>query len=157
MTVWPSITAMTAAAADRFAERPAIADGDRCVTFAALDQDARTFAAALVAFGILPGDRVAIWTFNSYEWVVAFLGIARAGAVLVPINTRFKGAEAADILLRSRARVLVTVTDFLGTDYVSLLDASGVGLPDLGTISVARAPVPGRIHAGMGVLRTATG
>jgi HIP---CoA ligase len=156
MTVWPTIPAMSAAAADRFAARPAIADGDRCLTFAALDQDARTFAAALVALGIQPGDRVAIWTFNSYEWVVAFLGIVRAGAVLVPINTRFKGAEAGDILLRSRARVLVTVTDFLGTDYVSLLDASGVGLPDLGTIIVARGPVPARTHAWMDVLRTAT-
>ena len=45
-----------------------------------------------------------------------------AGAVLVPVNTRFKGVEAADILRRSRARVLVTVTDFLGTDYVAMLD-----------------------------------
>src|ERR1700674_5405136 len=100
MRVWPTIPAMSAAAADRFAERPAIADGDRCLTFAALDQDARTFAAALVAFGIQAGDRVAIWTFNSYEWVVAFLGIVRAGAVLVPINTRFKGEPG-----RSRSRV----------------------------------------------------
>jgi acyl-CoA synthetase (AMP-forming)/AMP-acid ligase II len=156
MTAWPSIPAMTAAAADRFADRPAIADGDRRLTFAALDQDARTFAAALVAFGIRPGDRVAVWTFNSYEWVVAFLGIVGAGAVLVPINTRFKGAEAADILLRSRARALVTVTDFLGTDYVSLLDASGVGLPDLATIIVARGPVPARAHAWADVLCRAT-
>ena len=69
------------------------------------------------------GDRVAIWCFNCAEWVVAVLGIFSAGAVLVPVNTRFKGAEAADILVRSRARVLVTVTDFLGTDYVAMLEA----------------------------------
>ena len=42
--------------------------------------------------------------------------------MLVPVNTRFKGAEAADILARSGAKVLVTVTDFLGTDYVAMLD-----------------------------------
>ena len=41
--------------------------------------------------------------------------------VLVPVNTRFKGPEAAEMLTRSGARVLVTVTDFLGTDYVSML------------------------------------
>ncbi len=44
---------------------------------------------------------------------------SQAGAVLVPVNTRFKGHEAADILARSGARLLVTVTDFLGTDYVA--------------------------------------
>ena len=47
------------------------------------------------------------------------------------MNTRFKGAEAADILARSGARVLVTVTDFLGTDYVAMLDDTGAELPDL--------------------------
>ena len=52
---------------------------------------------------------------------MAALGLFQAGAVLVPVNTRFKGAEAADILARSRARALVTVTDFLGTDYVAML------------------------------------
>src|ERR1700722_3977868 len=130
-SAWSSIPALTATAADHFGDRLAIADGDRQVTFAALDRDARTFAAALVASGIQSGDRVAIWAFNSYEWVVALLGLLRAGAVLVPINTRFKGAEAGDILLRSRARVLVTVTEFLGTDYVTMLDESGVDLPEL--------------------------
>ena len=62
---------------------------------------------------------------------------SQAGAVLVPINTRYKGAEAADILLRSRAKTLVTVTDFLGSDYVSMLKDTGVELPDLSTVVVA--------------------
>jgi acyl-CoA synthetase (AMP-forming)/AMP-acid ligase II len=155
-SAWSSVPALTAAAADRFGDRQAVADGDHDLSFASLDREARTFAAALVAFGIQPGDRVAIWAFNSWEWVVAVLGLLRAGAVLVPINTRFKGAEAADILLRSRARVLVTVTDFLGTDYVSLLDANGVALPDLETIVIARGPVPAGAHSWADVLRTAT-
>ena len=66
------------------------------------------------------------------------LGLFQAGAVLVPVNTRFKGAEAADILAPQRARVLVTVTDFLGTDYVAMLRGAGAELPDLETIVVAR-------------------
>ena len=47
-----------------------------------------------------PGDRVAIWAPNGYRWIVAALGLWEAGAVLVPVNTRFKGAEAAVILGR---------------------------------------------------------
>ena len=81
---------------------------------------------------------MSIWAFNSVEWIVAVLGLWQAGAVVVPINTRFKGAEAADLLSRAHVKALVTVTDFLGTDYVAMLRASDVKLPDLATIVVAR-------------------
>jgi acyl-CoA synthetase (AMP-forming)/AMP-acid ligase II len=74
--------------------------------------------------------------------VISLLGLLDAGAVLVPINTRFKGPEAADLLARSRAKVLVTVTDFLGTDYVAMLRKAETELPDLGVIVVARGPAP---------------
>jgi len=131
-----TIPAAAARAAERFGDRLAIVDGDTQLSYAELLEEARRFGAAVVTTGIEPGDRVAIWAFNSAEWVVALLGLSLAGAVLVPINTRWKGAEAADVLRRSRARVLVTVTDFLGTDYVSLLE--GEELPDLQTFVVAR-------------------
>ena len=52
--------------------------------------------------GSQPGDRVAIWAPNCHEWMIAFLGTMHAGATLIPINTRFKGLEAADILRRGR-------------------------------------------------------
>jgi acyl-CoA synthetase (AMP-forming)/AMP-acid ligase II len=64
----------------------------------------------------------------------------------VPVNTRWRGREAADILARSRARLLVTVTDFLGTDYTALLDSAGVELPDLRTVVVSRGAPTGRGH-----------
>jgi acyl-CoA synthetase (AMP-forming)/AMP-acid ligase II len=132
-----SIPAMAAAAAKRFGDRAAIVDGETRLSHAQLFDAARSFAAALVESGIRPGDRVAIWTFNSAEWVIAALGIFQSGATLVPINTRFKGVEAADILRRSRTRVLITVTDFLGNDYVAMLRGAGIGLPDLETVVVA--------------------
>ena len=137
-----TIPAVTAAAADRFGGQVAVEDGSIRLTYAELFDEARTFAAALAASGVEPGDRVAIWAFNSAEWVVAALGLWQAGAVLVPVNTRFKGGEAADLLARSRARALVTVTDFLGTDYVDMLRSTATELPDLETIIVARGPVP---------------
>jgi len=141
---WPSIPAMTAAAAERFGDGLAIVDGDTRLSYAGLVDAARTFGAALVASGVAPGDRVALWLFNSVEWVIALLGMYEAGAVLVPVSTRFKGAEAADILSRSRARVLVTVTDFLGLDYVAMLEATGTALPDLETMLVARDVAPAK-------------
>ena len=56
-----------------------------------------------MASGVAPGERVAVWAPNSAEWMLAALGALRAGAVLVPLNTRFKGAEAAYILRASGA------------------------------------------------------
>jgi acyl-CoA synthetase (AMP-forming)/AMP-acid ligase II len=137
-----SIPALAAEAAARFGDRLAIADGDTQLSYSELVEQARTFGAALVACGVKPGDRVAIWAFNSAEWVVALLGLTQAGAVLVPVNTRFKGVEAADLLRRSRARALVTVTGFLDTDYVAMLEATGIELPDLDTVIVARGAAP---------------
>jgi acyl-CoA synthetase (AMP-forming)/AMP-acid ligase II len=137
-----TIPAITSVAADRFGGGVAIEVGQTRLTYAELFEEARTFGAALVDSGIQPGDRVAIWAFNSAEWVVAFLGLSLAGAVLIPINTRFKGGEATELLSRSRARALVTVTDFLGTDYVEMLRASGAELPDLETVVVASGRPP---------------
>src|SRR4051812_31307240 len=134
-----SIPALLADSAQRFAEHVAIVDDARTLSYPQLLESSHEFAAALIASGIRRGDRVAIWSFNCAEWIVALFGILEAGAELVPINTRFKGVEAADILARSQARALVTVTDFLGTDYVEMLRSSGVDLPLLDTV-VAHGP-----------------
>jgi acyl-CoA synthetase (AMP-forming)/AMP-acid ligase II len=131
-----TIPAAAASAAERFGDRLGIVDGEARLSYSDLFDQGRRFGAALVESGVQPGDRVAIWAFNSAEWVVALLGLSMAGAVLVPINTRWKGAEAADVLRRSRARLLVTVTGFLDTDYVAMLE--GQDLPDLSTTVVMR-------------------
>ena len=135
-----TIPALVAAAARRHGDHLAIVDGDMRYTYAEIHRAALDFAAGLIATGIEPGDRVAIWAPNSVEWVVAYLGLSSAGAALVPINTRFKGIEAAEVLARSGARALVTVTDFLGTDYVAALRATDLDLPDLRTTIIAHGP-----------------
>jgi acyl-CoA synthetase (AMP-forming)/AMP-acid ligase II len=96
-------------------------------------------AAAVIAAGVQPGDRVAIWAPNCWEWIVALLGLQTAGAVLVPLNTRYKGTEAADILRRSNARLLFTVEGFLGNDYVTMLRGTDSPLPDLERIVLLRS------------------
>lgn len=95
-------------------------------------------AAAVMTAGIGPGDRVAVWAPNCWEWIVALVGLQSSGAVLVPLNTRYKGAEAADILERSNARLLFTVEGFLGNEYVSMLRATGAHLVDLEQIVLLR-------------------
>ena len=117
-------------------DRVAVDDGARRLTYRELGTRVHEVAAALVASGVQKGDVVSIWAPNSIEWIEAFLGLEHAGAVLAPINTRFKGREAADILARSGAKVLVTVDRFLDVEYVELLRASGVDLPALETIVV---------------------
>ena len=91
-----------------------------------------------------PGDRVAIWAPNTTEWVIAALAIYSAGAVLVPLNTRFKGAEAAYILDRADVRLLFTVTDFLATDYVELLRTADpvASLKEIVVLRGTPAPAP---------------
>ena len=152
-TTIPGLLATTVA---RHGDRPAVVDGDRRLSYAELAARARDFAGALVASGVEAGDRVALWAPNSPEWIVAVLGLSQAGAVLVPVNTRFKGVEAADILARSRARALVTVTDFLGTDYLALLEAAEAKLPELATVVVAQGPAPEDTEPWDGFLARAT-
>jgi HIP---CoA ligase len=153
---WPSIPAMVAAGPVRFGDGVAIRDGDVVLTRTELLERARRFGAALVASGVEPGDRVAIWAFNSAEWVVALLGTLDAGAVLVPVNTRFKGPEAAQVLERSGAKVLVTVTDFLGTDYVAMLAETDAAMPALTTIVAVRGKPTGRAQGWIDFLDRAT-
>src|SRR5207248_10261077 len=102
----------------------------------------RAAARAFIALGVQPGDRVAIWAPNTWEWVVALGGLHSAGAVLVPLNTRFKGQEGAYILRKSGAKVLLTVSDFLGTDYVAMLEPERANIPDLEHVVVIRGAAP---------------
>jgi HIP---CoA ligase len=136
-----TIPAALRSAADRFASDEAVVDGSRRVTFAELAAQAEAAARAFVHAGVQPGDRVAMWAPNSLPWIVASFGVSLAGAVLVPLNTRYKGDEAGHVLRTSGAKVLLTVTDFLDSDYLSLLDGVA-GLESLELRVVLSGPVP---------------
>jgi acyl-CoA synthetase (AMP-forming)/AMP-acid ligase II len=124
-------------AAARFARLEALVDGDTRLTFAELAKRVDEAARALVASGVRPGDRVAIWAPNLGEWPVTALAVHRIGAAVIPLNTRFKGNEAAYILNVAKARMLFTVTDFLDTDYVAMLRGADA-VPSLEEIVVLR-------------------
>ncbi|MFF8728060.1 FadD3 family acyl-CoA ligase [Streptomyces sp. NPDC015171] len=138
MTSWETIPELVWSAAGRYADAEAVVDGRTRVGYAELGARVERAAAACLACGVETGDRVAVWAPNSLDWIVAALGAVSAGAVLVPLNTRFKGAEAADVLRRSGARLLFVTGTFLGASYVAALRrAAGEGVPD------GRGPLPG--------------
>ncbi|MFI2760092.1 FadD3 family acyl-CoA ligase [Streptomyces echinatus] len=135
---WETIAELVRSAAGRYADAEAVVDGRTRITYAELGARIDRAAAACLACGVEAGDRVAVWAPNSLDWIVAALGAVTAGAVLVPLNTRFKGAEAADVLRRSGTRLLFVTGTFLGTSYVaSLRRAAGEGVPE------GRGPLPG--------------
>ncbi|WP_106972442.1 FadD3 family acyl-CoA ligase [Streptomyces yerevanensis] len=141
---WGSIPGLVRAAADRYGDAEAVVEGRTRISYAELGARVERAAAACVANGVQAGDRVAIWAPNSLDWIVSALGAVSAGAVLVPLNTRFKGAEAAYVLARSRARLLFVTGTFLGTSYVaSLRRAASEGPASEGP---GNGPLPGLPH-----------
>lgn len=143
MSLLPSIPTIPRALAQSVARYPnqtAIEEDAVRITYAELDGKVLAVTRALIAFGIAPGDRVAIWAPNCSEWIVVALGIHCVGAAVVPLNTRMKGIEAEDILARSGARVLFSVGDFLGSYFPDLLEGHApASLEKIIVIDSARA------------------
>ncbi|MCZ6807361.1 MAG: FadD3 family acyl-CoA ligase [Deltaproteobacteria bacterium] len=133
-----TIPDLVAQQAEMLGDAKAIVDSDATISFAGLAERVDEAARALIAMGIERGDRVAIWAPNMWEWVVAALAINTAGGVIVPVNTRYKGIEAAYLLEKSGAKALFTVTGFLDVDYVALLRNTGSELPELKDVVVLR-------------------
>ena len=127
-----TIPAVARAAAERLGGAIALIEGDCRWTFLDIYRDAGAVASAYLALGIGKGDVVAIWAPNRREWILAALGAHMAGAAITPLNTRLKGLEAADILRRSRAKLLVATEHFMGFDYPAMI--ASADLPDLRTI-----------------------
>ena len=114
---WQTIPEMVLSAADRFGDSEAVVDGPLRLTFTELTHRIRCAAGAFADWGIVKGDRVAVWAPNSAEWIVAAFGAMTAGAILVPVNTRFTAEEAADVVARSGARMVLVQQGFLERDF----------------------------------------
>jgi len=124
---------------DQAARRPqalAISDGDWHLSYGQLAKMVDVAAGVLAHMGLAHGHRFGIWAPNCAEWIICALAGQRLGAILVTLNTRYKGAEAADILRRAECKFLFTVKNFLGHDYPAMLQ--GHDLPDLAEIITIR-------------------
>ncbi|GAA2222073.1 FadD3 family acyl-CoA ligase [Streptomyces amakusaensis] len=129
-------------AAARYGEHTAVIEGRTRLSYAALGERVERAAAACMAAGVERGDRVAIWAPNTLDWIVSALGAVTAGAILVPVNTRFKAAEAADALRRGRVRLLFVTGPFLGVSYAAALRPERARLPELEQVVVLADDAP---------------
>ena len=118
------------------------------------------FAAGLLALGLEPGERVAIWSPNNAEWVVTQFATAKAGLILVNINPAYRLAELEYALNKVGLPALITATAFKTSDYVGMLNALAPELAERragsarGREAAVAAPRdPDRRHDGPGMLR----
>ncbi len=116
----------------KFPRRNAILDPSGItLTYQQLDKRVDQLARGLLELGVAKGDKVGLWMPNLPEWVITYYAVARIGAVVVPMNTRYKTHEVEYILDNSEATTLVAVGAFAGIDYVSMIGEIRGRLPNL--------------------------
>jgi fatty-acyl-CoA synthase len=119
---------MLAIGAQRAPSRPLFAiDGGESRTYAQVDRRANRIGNALLANGLRRGDRVAVWSDDCVEYLETYMGAARAGLVVVPINNRLTGDEARFIASDSDARCLM-VSDRLAPAAAEAFDRGDFAL-----------------------------
>ena len=148
---------LTDAAAARWGDREALVFRERRYTFREIAAEVDRVARGLIRSGVRPGEKVAIWLVNCPEWIFAMFALAKIGAVHVPINTRFRTVDLAQVLERSNTSTLITHDASGPVDYLAMvrelaeLDGAGDArrvrgrrLPDLERVIV----VSDREHSG---------
>jgi len=117
--------------ARRHGDDTAIIFGDDTLSYRELADRAGRIAASLHALNIGKGDHVAVWMPNNLAFVPVYLGIAMAGAVMVPMNTRYRTHEARYILSDSEVKAIVMTPRFLKMRYDEMLREIAPGLEHL--------------------------
>ncbi|MBO0741645.1 MAG: AMP-binding protein [Hyphomicrobiaceae bacterium] len=116
--------------ATRDGTREALVFDNRRTSFAALARDVDVLARGLIHLGVEPGDKVSLWMMNRPEWIHAAIAVMRIGAVLVPINTRFRSEDAAYVLGQSDSTTLIIAARSGPIDYLGMVRTM---LPSLGS------------------------
>lgn len=140
-------------AAARYGNKPALVTDTRTLSYAELDALSDRVAAALAVRCIAPGDRVSLYSQNRWEWIVAYHGILKAGAVVNPINVMLTAQEVRYVLSDCGARaifcgpdkapdVLDAARDVPGVEHVVSFGEAPVGALDFEALLAERAPRP---------------
>lgn len=110
-------------AARRYGEKVAMVFQNADLTYTQLKQTSDLIARGFLSLGIGKGDTVAIWMAGYAEWAYVYYALARIGAVMVPVNTRYRPEEIEYVLNKSKASILVLKEEQpQNKDYLGLLN-----------------------------------
>jgi fatty-acyl-CoA synthase len=107
-------------AAERYGDKVATVFQNGDVTYSQLKQTADLVARGFLSLGVGKGDKVAIWMAGYAEWAYAYFALARIGAIMVPVNTRYRPEEVEYVLNKSKASILL-LKEESNKNYLSLL------------------------------------
>ena len=108
-------------AAAKWGDRVAVSYKGESWTFADWQRETDRLAKGLMAYGVEPGERVAVWMVNRPEWLFIMFAIAKVGACIVPLNTRYRTDDVAYTLAQSRSSLLISVDKSGPVDYRAML------------------------------------
>ncbi len=100
-------------------------------TYAGLRDACDRLARGLIALGVGHGDRVAIWSTNSAQWVVTQFATAKIGAVLVNLNPAYRTSELEYALAQSGTNVLISQVRFKSSEFLRMIAEVRSALPQL--------------------------
>lgn len=160
-----TVPALLAAPAARHPARTAVVDELGAMSYGEVDAAARRLAAGLIARGVEAGERLAVWLPNGADWLIAHRAAAACGAVVVPIDSRYRPAEVHALLAQCDAVALLLADRWRDVDFLAMLDELRErGLPSLRLAAVrrrSRRPLPAgatswrRLMAAAGTARSA--
>jgi fatty-acyl-CoA synthase len=116
-----TIGALPERAAQRWGGREALCFRGRRWTFADVADGVDRAARGLIALGVRPGDKVALWMLNRPEWIEIAFAVMKIGAVLVPVNTRLRTDDVAYIVDQSEAGILIVAERSGPIDYLAMV------------------------------------
>ena len=116
-----TIGALVDRAAQSYGPKEALYYEGQRWTFADLKENVDRCATGLIELGVQPGEKVALWMPNCPEWVQLFFAVAKIGAVLVPVNTRFRTADLEYVVRQSDTTTLITVDRSGPVDYLEMV------------------------------------
>ena len=120
---------LPAMARERYGEREALCYGDQRWSYVEFDAEVERTARGLIGLGVEPGEHVALWMVNRPEWLFLMYAIAKVGAILVPLNTRYRTADVAFTVKQSDSATWISMARSGPVDYLEMIRKN---LPDIG-------------------------
>jgi fatty-acyl-CoA synthase len=105
----------------RYGNDDFIVAGDTRITYQEMNELINRFSRGLINLGINKGDKVAIWMPNNPNWAIAQFSIIKAGAIIVPLSTRFKSYDLEYILKQSEAVALLMASSLGKIDFYKII------------------------------------